>query len=108
MIVHAAIIARTQIHWEGGFLLVVLLALLNTLGRILGGAVSDKIGRINTLRIIFAMQAINMLLFNFDDSIALLALGAAVFDAFGSYGIAYLIACLLLAISLVITFTFCT
>lgn len=155
---HAANIARTQVKWEGGFLLVVLLALFNTLGRFLGGAVSDKIGRINTLRIIFALQAVNMLLFNFYESVALLAVGvavaglsygaifsvypaitsdlyglknlganygiiftsygaggmigpmvaAAVFDALGSYDIAYLIACLLLVISVVITFTFQT
>lgn len=136
--------------------MVVLLAIFNTLGRFLGGAVSDKIGRINTLRIIFSIQAINMLLFGRFGTIALLALGvalaginygaifsvypaitvdlygiknvggnygilftaygaggfigpmaaAAVFDTIGSYDAAYLIACLLLVVSVVVTFTF--
>lgn len=153
---HAANIARIQVNWEGGFLLVVLLAIFNTLGRFLGGAVSDKIGRINTLRIIFSIQAINMLLFGRFGTIALLALGvalaginygaifsvypaitvdlygiknvggnygilftaygaggfigpmaaAAVFDTIGSYDAAYLIACLLLVVSVAVTFTF--
>jgi MFS transporter, OFA family, oxalate/formate antiporter len=40
--------------------------------------VSDKIGRINLMRIIFGLQAINMLLFTFYGSIALLAVGIAV------------------------------
>lgn len=153
---HTANIALVQVNWEGGFLLVVLLAIFNTLGRLIGGAVSDKIGRINTLRIIFSVQAINMLLFGWYDSISLLALGialaglnygaifavypaitvdfygvknvganygivltaygaggfigpmvaAAVFDAVGSYNIAYLIACLLSVISVAVTLTF--
>ncbi|HHY59088.1 MAG TPA: OFA family MFS transporter [Clostridia bacterium] len=75
---HAASIARTQVGWEGGFLLVVLLAVFNALGRFLAGAVSDKIGRINTLRVIFSLQAVNMLLFNSYGSVPLLAMGVAV------------------------------
>ncbi len=75
---HAANIARVQIGWEGGFYLVILLGIFNSAGRILGGGISDRIGRMNLLRIIFAIQALNMLLFTQYHSIALLALGVAV------------------------------
>jgi MFS family permease len=75
---HAANIAKVQISWEGGFYLVILLAVFNTLGRFFGGTISDKIGRINMMRIIFVLQAINMLLFTFYGSIGLLALGISV------------------------------
>ncbi|MDX2321882.1 MAG: OFA family MFS transporter [Moritella sp.] len=42
---------------------VVLLAIFNTGGRVVGGLVSDKIGRINTLALVFIMQAANMAFF---------------------------------------------
>ena len=42
---------------------VVLLAIFNTGGRIVGGLVSDKIGRVNTLALVFLMQAGNMAFF---------------------------------------------
>jgi OFA family oxalate/formate antiporter-like MFS transporter len=77
MIGHAANIAKIQVNWEGGYLLVVLLAIFNTLGRFLGGAVSDKIGRINLMRLIFCLQALNMLAFSIYHSIALMAMGIA-------------------------------
>ena len=75
---HAANIAKVQISWEGGFYMVILLAVFNAAGRIFGGTVSDKIGRINLMRSIFALQAVNMLLFTFYSSIAMLAVGIAV------------------------------
>lgn len=78
IIAHAANIAKFQITWEGGFYMVILLAVFNASGRILGGAVSDKIGRMNLMRIIFGLQAINMLLFRFYSNIAMLAAGIAV------------------------------
>jgi predicted MFS family arabinose efflux permease len=78
VIAHAANIAKVQITWEGGFYLVILLSIFNAAGRISGGAVSDKIGRINLMRIIFGLQAVNMLLFTFYFNIGLLALGIAV------------------------------
>ncbi len=78
IIAHAAKIADVQISWQGGFYLVILLAVFNAAGRILGGTVSDKIGRINLMRIIFGLQAINMLLFTFYSNIVLLAVGIAV------------------------------
>ncbi len=74
----AANIAKVQVHWEGGYLLVILLALFNAAGRIAGGVISDKIGRINLMRIIFVLQAVNMLLFARYLSIPLLIMGAAI------------------------------
>lgn len=156
IIAHAAKIADVQISWQGGFYLVILLAVFNAAGRILGGTVSDKIGRINLMRIIFGLQAVNMLLFAFYGNIALLAAGiavaglcygagfsvfpamaidlyglknfganyglvmtgwgfggvigpmtaAAIFDATGTYTMAYIIAGLLLLVTFLITFTF--
>lgn len=78
IIAHAANIAKIQISWEGGFYMVILLAVFNAAGRILGGAVSDKIGRMNLMRIIFGLQAVNMLLFTFYSNIGMLAAGIAV------------------------------
>jgi MFS family permease len=75
---HAANIAQVQISWEGGFYLVILLAVFNTLGRFFGGTISDKIGRISMMRIIFVLQAVNMLLFTLYSNIGLLALGISV------------------------------
>ncbi len=158
LIGHAANIAKVQVNWEGGYLLVVLLAIFNALGRLLGGTISDKIGRINLMRIIFSLQALNMLLFSHYQSVTLLALGvaiagmnygatfsvypatavdfygiknfganygvlftawgvggiigpmmaAAVFDATKTYNMSYVIACLLLLVSIITTFTFRT
>jgi MFS family permease len=75
---HAANIAKFQIGWEGGFYMVILLSVFNAMGRFFGGFVSDKIGRINLMRLIFALQAINMLLFKFYSNIPLLAVGIAI------------------------------
>lgn len=153
---HAANIAKIQGNWEGGYILVALLAIFNASGRFLGGSISDKIGRINLLRIIFLLQAINMLLFNYYQSAILLVVGvaivglnygaifsvypatavdlygiknvginygvlftgwgiggiigpmmaAAIFDATQKYYMSYNIACSLLLVSFIITFTF--
>ncbi len=74
---HLASIAKIQANWENGFLLVVLLAIFNTLGRVVGGIVSDKCGHTGTMRIIFFVQAVNMLLFPMYLSQGTLAIGAA-------------------------------
>ena len=74
---HAAKIAKIQVHWEKGFLLLIFLAVFNAGGRFLGGSLSDKIGRINLMRIIFVVQALNMVFFKTFLSIPLLALGVA-------------------------------
>jgi MFS family permease len=74
-IAHAAKIAQVQAGWEGGFLLVIVLNLFNMLGRFLGGSMSDKLGRVNTLQLTFAIQAVNMVLFGFYNSVPLIVLG---------------------------------
>jgi MFS family permease len=78
IIAHAAKIAQVQVAWEGGFLLVIILNMLNTAGRFLGGSISDKIGRLNTLKLILAVQAVNMLLFGFYDSVSVIIAGIIV------------------------------
>lgn len=75
---HISNIAKVQVNWEGGFLLVIFLAIFNTLGRIIGGTLSDKIGRVNLMRGIFILQGLNMFLFAKYNNIALIAFGAAV------------------------------
>lgn len=75
---HAAGIAKTQVGWKGGFILVILIAVFNALGRIAGGHLSDKLGRITYLRVVFLVLAANMLAFSFYTSILLLCIGAAI------------------------------
>lgn len=75
---HLTKIAKLQAGWDGGFLLLILIAIFNALGRYAGGAVSDKIGRVNLMRIAFLLQAANMAVFGLLDQAATLALGVAV------------------------------
>ncbi|OPL07609.1 MAG: oxalate:formate antiporter [delta proteobacterium ML8_F1] len=75
---HIVSIASVQAAWEGGFLLVMLLALLNTFGRFAGGSLSDKVGRINLIRGLFVLSALNMLAFSSYVTVPLLALGVAI------------------------------
>lgn len=75
---HISNIAKVQVNWEGGFLLVIFLAIFNTIGRISGGSISDKIGRINLMRTVFIIQAINMLMFSKYYNVPLLAMGVAI------------------------------
>ncbi len=74
---HLATIAEVQANWDGGYLLIVLLAVFNLLGCLFGGAVSDKIGCIKLMRIVFILQAVNMVLFGLYTSTAALAVGVA-------------------------------
>lgn len=76
IISHASTIAFVQVGWRGGTFLVIILALFNTLGRIVGGIGSDRIGRINYLRIVLTIQFINMILFSFYSSIISVVLGS--------------------------------
>lgn len=75
---HIANIAKEQAQWENGYLLVVILAIFNTSGRIIGGLVSDKLGHLNTMRVIFLLQAVNMALFSQFSSYGSLALGVSI------------------------------
>lgn len=73
-----ASIASQQARYESGFILVALLAIFNAAGRIGGGMLSDKIGRVLAMQIMFVLQGVNMLLFAFYNSVILIALGTAV------------------------------
>jgi len=75
---HAAGIAKTQVGWKGGFILVILIAVFNALGRLVGGHISDIVGRIAYLRGVFIILAVNMLIFPHYQSIPLLCLGASI------------------------------
>jgi len=73
-----ALIAKDQAHIDAwGFLPVALLALFNTLGRVLSGFLSDRIGRSKTMVLAFALQAINMFIFVHYTTPAWLLFGAA-------------------------------
>lgn len=77
LIGHIASIAKVQASWEGGFMLVVVLAVFNAIGRVSGGVLSDKIGRTTSMLIFFLVQAINMFLFSFYESVPVLIVGTA-------------------------------
>jgi MFS family permease len=71
-------IASTQVHiTETGLLamLVSFLAITNTFGRVLGGIMSDKIGRVNALFVVSVLQLLNMIGFMYYQSLPMLAVG---------------------------------
>ncbi len=74
---HIATIAKTQADWENGFYLVVLIAIFNTSGRMMGGFFSDKYGRIKILIVAFSVQVLNLALFANYTTPVLLAAGTA-------------------------------
>jgi len=62
------------------------LALVNTLGRVLGVLMSDKIGRINALYVVLILQAANMFGFLFYNNLATLVLGVTIIGfCFGTF-----------------------
>lgn len=64
---HISNISKIQFNWDGGFILIILVSIFNTIGRILGGVLSDRIDKINLARTILIIQSINMLmLFKFN------------------------------------------
>lgn len=74
-------IAQTQAGIsQAGILsfLVAFLALTNTFGRVVGGILSDKIGRLNTLTGILVLQMLNMAFFAFFENLPLLLLGIVI------------------------------
>jgi OFA family oxalate/formate antiporter-like MFS transporter len=85
LIAHMASIAGTQAAWKAGFILVVILSAFNALGRIIIGFLSDKIGRKSAMVVVFLLQAANMFVFSYYQSIPLLIVGAAIAGlAYGS------------------------
>ncbi len=82
---HLAGIAIVQAQWEAGFVLVVILAIFNTLGRIAGGYISDRSGPVSALMLMFMVQAVNIFLFTFYRSVPALMAGSAIAGfAYGS------------------------
>lgn len=75
MIAHVANIAQEQAQWKAGYVAVALLAVFNTLGRVVSGYVSDRIGRRQTMMLAFLLQAANMFAFAYYTSWQTLAFG---------------------------------
>ena len=71
-------IAYIQAGITNAVFLMSLVAIMNALGRILGGSLSDKIGRENTLFIVILLQMINMTGFIFYTNTGLITFGFAV------------------------------
>lgn len=78
IIANMASIAKVQAGVDKwGFVPVATLALFNTLGRLVGGATSDRIGRTRTLILAFLLQAVNMFIFVHYTTPGLVIFGAA-------------------------------
>jgi OFA family oxalate/formate antiporter-like MFS transporter len=78
IISQVALIAKGQAHIDKwGFAPVAILALFNTLGRLVSGFLSDRIGRANTMVLAFVLQALNMFAFSHYTTPALLIFGSA-------------------------------
>lgn len=75
---HIAHIAKVQVGWEAGFVLVILISIFNTLGRFSGGIISDEIGRSKTLKMTFLLQLINLALFSYYKTPVAMSIGVAV------------------------------
>jgi MFS transporter, OFA family, oxalate/formate antiporter len=85
IIAHLATIAKTQAGWEKGYYIVSILAVFNALGRLVGGYLSDVIGREWALRVTIAVQAANMFGFGFYETPASVGFGGAITGlAYGS------------------------
>jgi OFA family oxalate/formate antiporter-like MFS transporter len=77
LIANVSIIAKEQAAWEAGFVAVMTLAAFNTLGRVVSGFVSDRIGRTQTMVLAFVLQAINMFVFAHYNTPLLMIFGTA-------------------------------
>ncbi len=78
IIMHVAIIAKEQAHVDKwGWGAIAILAIFNTLGRVLSGFLSDRIGRRQTMLLAFVLQAINMFAFSYYTTPSLLMFGSA-------------------------------
>ncbi len=69
---------------KAGFLFVVLLAVFNAAGRIIAGIVSDRIGRVRTIMVVFLSQAAVMFFFSNFSTVGAFIVGSAVVGL--SYG----------------------
>jgi MFS transporter, OFA family, oxalate/formate antiporter len=78
LIGHLVNIAAIQTNWQAGFVLVMVLAVFNALGRIAGGYLSDMVGRTNALFVVFIIQAANMSIFGLYQGIPSIIAGSAI------------------------------
>ena len=79
LIAHLPSIAAVQADWKtAAVILVPVLAIFNALGRVSAGFLSDKLGRIRAMMLVFLIQAINMFLFTFFTSVPVLMIGSAI------------------------------
>lgn len=76
-----ATVVQKQAGYEGGFILVALLAIGNAGGRLIAGSFSDKLGRIRTMQVFTALQMILMFLMPMMDSVAMLIPAAILIGA---------------------------
>lgn len=75
---HIGNIASSQGNIQNAYLLVMLLAFFNSIGRFAGGSLSDRFGRPRVMQAIFILQCLNMFAFRFYQSPLPMALGVAV------------------------------
>jgi len=78
MVGHLSPIAVQQTGVSLGFYLVATLAVFNALGRVGGGIMTDKLGGLTTMYIIFGLQGINFFLFDLYTTVPLLLIGTIV------------------------------
>ncbi|MHB1043392.1 MAG: MFS transporter, partial [Eubacteriales bacterium] len=84
LIGHMPTICRVQGGIDWGYIVVAILAVANAGGRIFFGWLSDKLGRTNTMLLVFAVQAVNMFLFINYTTVTTLLFGAILTGA--TYG----------------------
>lgn len=77
MIAHVGIIAKEQARLQWSYQPIAMLAIFNSVGRVLSGFLSDRIGRTRTMVLAFVLQAINMFCFAHYTTPNLLIFGAA-------------------------------
>jgi OFA family oxalate/formate antiporter-like MFS transporter len=77
IITQVSFIASEQANWKWGYVPLAILAIFNTVGRLLAGVLSDKIGRTRTMIIAFLLQAGNMLAFSHYNTPELVVFGSA-------------------------------
>jgi OFA family oxalate/formate antiporter-like MFS transporter len=77
IITQVAMIAKEQANWKWGFVPIAILAIFNTVGRLVSGWLSDRIGRTRTMTLAFLLQAVNMLAFNYYTTPGLVVFGSA-------------------------------
>jgi OFA family oxalate/formate antiporter-like MFS transporter len=77
IITQLAVIAKDQAKWSWGIAPIATLAIFNSLGRLLSGVLSDRIGRTRTMTLALLLQAANMLAFSHYDSPSWVIFGSA-------------------------------